>query len=125
MTEKHPQARDPCVTPRCINSALSGRPFCGDCQRVVNDEERRALGVIHRAPFYGPGAWGDTEGKNVLWVFDGPKRMDGRATKSTQDASDALHWLEYRLCAMAIGKRIARDKLKRLARRRLTDRRRR
>lgn len=112
-----------CVTPKCWRQALKDHLFCKDCRRLITDEERQALRMIVRSPAYGPSAFEGHDGKtNILW--DWHSRHEGRAYKSVEDASRILHWAEYRMACMTIGKRIARAHLRQAAKGRLSLRRR-
>lgn len=107
-----------CVVPHCARGALADYLFCKECKRLIKDDERYAMRMAARSPAYGPSAWPETDGKNLMWAWNKPGN-DGNSTKDVEVASRALHWAEYQMVCEQIGRRIHRVHLRAKAKRRL------
>lgn len=84
----------------------------------MKEDERYALRMISTSPAYGASAFADHDDRsNIMWIWTSAHEGQGYRTRA--DVSRALHWLEFHLCALAIGKRIARAQLRKKAKARL------
>lgn len=116
-----------CVTPKCWRPGLQGHLFCKDCRRLLSDDERYALRMIMGAPAYSPAAWTWIDGREQMWAWgpaDAQGYREGVNVKGVSAICDALHWAEYKMACIAIGKRLARVRLRQAAKHRLSLRRR-
>lgn len=110
-----------CVTTRCSRPALKDYLFCKECRRLLNDDDRHAMRMIAQSPALGPSAWKAGEEVVHAWPREGGA-VDTYAT--AKNCAAIMHWAEYQMACVAIGKRIGRIYLRQAAKRRVSLRRR-
>lgn len=112
-----------CFTPECRNPTREREAFCRDCFRLIPQDHRDHLRMVHRSPFYGREAFAlevTAAPVNVLWVW---KDGDGHGVKARQEAAEILAWVELNLALQACGRAVWRRLRRRAARARIKDRR--